>query len=349
MFICVSIAKLLAFLLALICLPVVIIIVVTIFFYRTFVRLCACFRGDLGSILPCSSALLAGDEIYKQPLMCNVAMFQFEGICDVSFMSVFVQDNWLGATSSDGKFKYSELRQAVVQFMGFFFWKNDTSFDVKNHVKLYGNEELEIVESHRKLNEIWNELSMKPFDAGRSPWEVIVIPDFRENKYCGEGRARWVMIFRWHHCLSDGFSILNLLSSIAIFDITKVAKNHDLSTPRSFLSSCSMATQLIFSAPYVILELLCQRKDKNEWHLNEKKLTRYWHMGVGKNLPISTIQDIKMSLNVSFSAVLLAGVAGTLRQMMASQDGEGKKLPESITCGIPLPIYKHPEKLRNNW
>lgn len=348
-FICVTIAKLLTFLLAIICLPVVTIIVISIFLYRTFVRFCACCHGDLGGILPSTSALLAGDEIYKQPLTCNVAMFQFEGNCDVSFMSIFIQDNWLGATTSEGRFKYSELRQYIVQFMGLFFWKNDTNFDVRNHVKLYGNEELETVESQRKLNEIWNELSMKPFDAGRSPWEVIVIPDFRENSYCGEGRARWVMIFRWHHCLSDGFSILNLMSSIAIFDIRKVAKNNDLSTQKSFLSSCGMATQLIFSAPYVILELLCQSKDKNEWHLSEKKLTRYWHLGVGKNLPISTIQDIKIGLNVSFSAVLLAAVAGTLRQMMAIQDGEEKKLPESITCGIPLPICKHPEKLRNNW
>ncbi|CAG7824678.1 unnamed protein product [Allacma fusca] len=309
-----------------------------------------CCGSGLGRMVPTRSAMFASDEIYTQPLMTNVARFVFDGTLELRTIEKLIDQNWVQARSTSGNLKYPELKQYVTVWLGYFFWKNDEDFNIKNHVKLYFNQKPGNFISDMEVNDAWNEMSMKPFDRDRSPWEVILIPFYRQNRHKGDESSKSVLIFRWHHALSDGFSILNLLSCIADLNMSSVARMGR----KQNVSCCSgigKSFKLFFTAPWVILTLITARKDRNPWHLEENKMTRYWHLGVGPSIPIQIVHELKTNYSVSFACVLLAAVTGSMRKLMVKgfEMNSLKPVPWTISCGVPFPLPDHPDKLRNHW
>jgi hypothetical protein len=66
----------------------------------------------------------------------------------------------------------------------------------------------------------------------------------------------------------------------------------------------------------------------------------------GVTLPASIVKEIREKHNVTFTAVLMAAVAGGVRNYMLAH---GIKIPKKMHVTQPLPWPGHPDKLRNFW
>jgi len=127
--------------------------------------------------------------------------------------------------ASDGSDKYPELRQSLVPYSGYLFWKWDSNFDIRNHVTYGYNGSFKMDED--SFNKAQKALLRKPYQKDRSPWEAILIPEFI-SKYNPEQGPQTLILVRFSHALTDGLSIAKMIIEECKKDIPKqqVAETH---------------------------------------------------------------------------------------------------------------------------
>lgn len=82
-------------------------------------------------------------------------------------------------------------------------WEGDPHFDLVNHVH---EQVLDPPGSERKLRELASRINQERFDFRRPPWAVHIVSGVE-----GNGSA---IIVQFHHCISDGIGMQNVLSAL---------------------------------------------------------------------------------------------------------------------------------------
>jgi hypothetical protein len=303
------------------------------------------FRPDLGKMITTRSAVIATDNPSKNPQWNLCVWLVLEGDFDFERFRENFLSNIVYKKDAGGTLLHPEYQQFYKRWIGFLFWKWEEKFDIKEHMRyLFSKDEncKSKPTSDEELKKIIKDLTAKPFEQGKSPWEFLFLPNYLETGDSTPQKS--VLIFRVHHGFCDGFTILWLLmKEVNNISMENVAKPAEL-RKNIFLRILTAATFWI-RAPYDFLKLIVKSKDNNEWHLPEDQLQRPFNTAFTRRIPLDYIKSIKSSHNVSFTAVVMAALTGGLRQKMLEK---GVKVPDYVTTAIAVPMPGHPTKLRNH-
>jgi len=134
------------------------------------------FRKDLGKMLPTMSTFFAIDGVYENP-KCNVSCtFVIEGTVDSSKARSSFNDFFKSLLKdSNGNDRYQELKQYLVQWFGYYFWKTDPCFDPDNHLSCLQED---IQHTERDLRRVWQDLMERNWPLSKPMWKVILVPKY---------------------------------------------------------------------------------------------------------------------------------------------------------------------------
>ena len=222
------------------------------------------------------------------------------------------------------------------------FWKWDKNFSLNHHIRVYDNQEPELklpeVCTEEDLKRVTGGLISRPFPEGRSPWEILLIPKYRagDNE---SGKEQTVIVFRIHHAMADGYSILKMLLKLFNVEGSKV--------PKPNFPKLSLWQRLVrvlvfpFRLPFDIAsQMVVDSFDGNNcWHLLDTKLTRQYHTFFSDQVPVEQIKEIKNKYEIGYNAAVYSIAAGGVRRLMQEA---GQKVPKNLSCFVPFPLPKHP-------
>lgn len=171
-----------------------------------------------------------------------------------------------------------------------------------------------------------------PFEQGRSPWELFLVPQTETNHL--------TVLLRLHHCLGDGMSIIKMFNLMVDGGKMPMPKPTPNNGGNILKKIC-----LPFLAAYDLSIQTLQPIDSNSWHLPKEKLLRKPNSCLSLPIPMRLVKDIKNETKSSFAGVVLASFAGGLRTFMLEN---GFEVPDIITVGASLPFPGHPDKMRNH-
>jgi len=159
--------------------PVILSSILPFVIYRTFVKYCAkVFRKDLGNILSPRSSTFAADRITESPKVNIVCALILEGELDLKKLQSDFTTHVINNAPKDGKGvnrRYQRLFQYIVNWGGYYFWKDDNSFDLNNHIKSLPSEAQHTEKDLIALQQLY--LGRK-WAHKRPLWEFVLVPNY---------------------------------------------------------------------------------------------------------------------------------------------------------------------------
>ena len=134
----------------------------------------------------------------------SVLSFESEGSFDelVNKFRQAILERMVEARKANGKLLYPRFRCYIRPGLFQYFFREDRSFDIENHVLKW---EGEVPRSKDELAGIVSKLSNEPLPDGRSLWRFVCIPtSFGNNDF--------ILLFRISHALADGISFMKFLT-----------------------------------------------------------------------------------------------------------------------------------------
>ena len=334
--------------------PIFLLFLLPIYGFRFVVsRLVVLCDSSIDKILTTRSSCSGAEPIYKGPKCSLIVVNIFEGTLSVDEYRHVYQTRVIDSKDVNGKFRKPEFQQFVTKRCGFLFWKWEENFDIKKHIRAYdGKFKDQFLNGSKPVNletitEVTDELVYQPFKRLKSPWEALLIHNYRESDpVSGEpvGPASTVMILRIHHCLGDGFSIMKTFN----YDITQ-AKEFDSAVPKYVSpkrrSPVLRALEFLFSAPYEFLSEATNAVDVNSWHVPRDQLKIKLNSAISHPIPMEYVKEVKNLNKASFTALIIECFTAALRKFM---NEAGYSIPDTIHCVTPLPVPGHPDKMRNH-
>lgn len=248
-----------------------------------------------------------------------------------------------------GREVYPEYKQFVELWFGFAFWKNDSHFDIHNHIKFY-NLDGRLV-STKEATLLTETLLNKQFQIGKSPWELNVVYNYDDPEL--PAGPKTVMIFRIHHSLADGYSILCSL----VEGILQEPLQSQCKLPTPTFSKRGKWAEILFrvTLPVRIMrdagDYFVKAARENPFNVPDGKKAWKQHYGRAELVPIQKIKDIKNKLGVTFTSVLLAAVSASLSAVTKEKLLKLNRTNriERAAFFIPLPVQGgHPNALTNH-
>jgi len=155
--------------------------------YRICVKYCAkVFRKDLGDMLSPRSSTFAVDKITTSPKFNVIFSIVLEGDLDLkNFRSEFesrVTKN--NPKDSKGNDRYKKLFQYVVNWGGYFFWKDDKSFDLSNHINSLPDN---IGHTEKDLMALNQTYLGRKWPNKRPLWKFVLVPNYTPSHSTSSG------------------------------------------------------------------------------------------------------------------------------------------------------------------
>jgi len=226
------------------------------------------------------------------------------------------------------------MKQYLTKWCGFFFWKQVSNFNIKNHYGIHTNDEVQ----ESEICEIISNWISEPFPEHQSPWYFLIIPNFTPEGDTSSEK-KFAVLMRVHHCISDGFSIMKAFNRMTDEPAKLVVPEAGMSRRTWF----DIWTQLALT-PYRLMKLIAVF-DTNPLTVNETSNQLSFTMP--QKIPVALLKEIKDYYNAgSISTVILAAFAGTLRRAMLNG---GFEVPNLVHCAMPFPIPGHPDDALTNY
>ena len=160
------------------------------------------FVPKSGKILTSRSSLSGTDRIYEFPKYSLVVVSIFEGEVPLQLFVSAIAKRVVAATDAQGKLLRPEFKQFVRRRFGFLFWHEEANFNIEDHVRIYDGKYKCQLQGQEVTPEILmlvaNELAYKPFKKDSSPWEVLILHNYRESPDAPLSTASIIHI---HHSL----------------------------------------------------------------------------------------------------------------------------------------------------
>lgn len=327
------------------------------------------FRPDLGSILNGLSSYLANDYFYnkKSPRANLVISLYVQGReMSIEELKENIMDNWIHAKNvKTGKLKFAQFRQYPERWLGFTFYKKcmDT-FDISNHVYTHNqpNNEMDFF-GDEDINNICENLVNNPYKPCTSLWEVHLVKNYISDKMktCDPTEKSFVLIFKFHHSLADGYSILAaLVEGFGEQEFSDIKLPTPRFPKRNIIQKIFYYVLLPFKVLFEFSYIFSHIFQSSPWKIENDK--KEWSQFCAKSdsISIQKIKFIKNKLGVSFTSVLLYSISSAIyktfqnlkvKSLNTSQFEsffEGEFSLNSISCASALPLLGHPGSLTNH-
>ncbi|ODM90900.1 O-acyltransferase WSD1 [Orchesella cincta] len=313
------------------------------------------YSATLGKIVDAPATLFAVEFLpsfrHLSPKCVIVTTMVADGKWSVNETRKLIEERWVSFSD------YPELKQYVERWNGFLFWKNDLNFSIENHVRsheLEGHSDSEFDENQRQF--VRNLLN-KPFHPKRSPWEWFVIKNYKNASLEKESEhgEMTLNIFRFHHCLGDGYSFARALMEKLIetpfetpFDKLPPSQPSAFWSKDTFLAALYLPLQFSLDMRNVF-ELFYASQlytRKTPLHaLDEEDSLNYKKHAVC--IPIKRIKEIKKKLGVSFTGVLLAALSAGITKLLQKKN-KTNEVTKTVKLFVVLPLPGRPTKLQNH-
>ena len=250
---------------------------------------------------------------------------------------------------------HDRFRQRVVEHRGAFrtrsYWQTDPEFDLRAHVRRFI---LPAPGDTKTLNDTVARLLTAPLDLSRPLWTFTLIEGY-------EGGS--VFFGRIHHCIGDGAALVRVLLALADESAAgaRPAPAPAAARPRAailpqgrkraghpahLLSLAARGGQLAGKFVAVLAKLALMTTDDQTAFKGE--------VGVGKavawsrGIPLDDVKFVKNTMGATVNDVLVAAMAGALRQYVAARGGnpQGKRIQAMVPVDIRAP---HDTKLTNRF
>lgn len=126
-----------------------------------------------------------------------IALLTLDGEIDESRLRAVLEERLLPHRKFSQRVKESPLR------VGLPHWENEPGFSLDHHLF---RRRLRAPGEDQELGAVLDELVNVPLDFDRSPWRVYIIDG---------GKTGSVLVAQIHHCMGDGFALLDLVLSLA--------------------------------------------------------------------------------------------------------------------------------------
>jgi len=342
-------------LLVLLLIPIFISCICPIYLVRAVVLIASkILRPDLVEILGVRDTFYGIDDINSAPKSSVVITLILDGRFDRHTAVSRMQSVVSKPGTKKFETKYPELRRHLVKWMGFLFWKEDQDFRVENHVHYHnqtgggipdqnGNLTVDQKIDDEYLKRLERQVVNEPYCAGRSAWEMKIVPNYVPAIGKGGVTDYTAILFKIHHSFVDGYSLVRLA-------VTEVCDGSldDIPLPQFPAPSCLrdflLSLFLLFKAPYDALSEVLETSDRNILKLAEEKVTNEITSALSPPIPAQLFKNVAQHFQVSFTAVVVGGISGGIRKWAAKN---GKSIPDSFKCLCPFPVPGHPDRLGN--
>ena len=231
-----------------------------------------------------------------------------------------ILERMVNAKKPTGELLYPRIRCCIRPGLFQYFFQEDKSFRMENHVFKW---EGEVPSSKEELASIVSKLSNEAFPKGVSPWYFCCVP----INYGDQGFAA---VFRMSHSLADGVALTKFL----------VNQLPDKSTPQKepvkFTASKSKAHLLAkaaFILPCFFIKLLLSFADRSILHgpkiSGAKKVA--WHEG----FELELVKQIKTATGTTVNDVLMSCLSRAIRRYFQKR---GVENPPDFTASVPVDI-----------
>jgi hypothetical protein len=312
------------------------------FIYRKFIDFSAhLIHGEeLRKILTLMTSVFAMDDLYDRPMANMLVLLTVEENVEIDrFREIFFK-NVLNARSSDGELKYPELKQCIVNWGGYSFWKECPDFNVDKHIRIYNATR----PSHtdKDIQHLRESLVNAKWERNKPLWEVILVQNHYPKGASNPGPPTTIFV-RYHHTVGDGYSWLNLI--IQYLCQKPTFKNALPSVPRRSLASRLLFwVSFPFKCAWALAEFQLLNHFRFDWRGLDAGIKRDYFHTVTEPIPLESIKEIKNHFGVTFASVLHAVLTGVHRKMLQRK---GFLVPKEIPCWMTLPLPGHSLKLRN--
>lgn len=291
-------------------------------------------------------------ESYQAGCGCNVVLYI---VCDGAMSLDSLRQQFLFKLMPKPHSKSqcdpcARLRQLWTKYVGFLFWKWERDFRIEKHIRQYDYSNIgmvlpEEVCSEEDLKRISAPLLAWPFDAGQSPWELLLMEKYKSDDN-NDDHPQCVIALRIHNALSDGISILQML--LRLFDHEKEdfakARFPQLSLARK------IGTNLLVTlrGPYDLASKLfvdCyDDSSSNCWCMVDKQRPNEYHTFFSNAIQLEHIKEIVRRHKVCFNAAVYSVTAGATLKLMSEA---GQKIPNKLSTLHSYPLPAHPGGLDN--
>lgn len=231
----------------------------------------------------------------------------------------------LMAVLHDRLLKFDRFRQKVVRHEVRSWWEEDSYFSIYNHVKALT---LDNPDSKEDLQDVASTLMNTGLDFRHPLWQIHYIEHFQAGS---------ALIIRIHHCIADGMSLVRLLLSLtdAEADPASVALTSEKPTTGAgsrhhegmwdVLTHPSHLKKLAKNGVSAIAELARVTLGANDPpSLLKGTISGVKKVAWAEPFALADVKRIGKKLNATVNDVLVAAVAGALRQHFLRNIGESE-------------------------
>ena len=237
-----------------------------------------------------------------------------------------VLERMVNAKKPSGELLYPRIRCCIRPGFFQYFFQEDKSFRIENHVFKW---EGEIPTSKEELASIASKLSNEAFPKGLSPWYFCCVP----INYGDQGFAA---VFRTSHSLADGVALTKFL----VNQLPDPGRSTPQKEPVKFTASTSKALLLAKAGlilPRFFIKLFLSFADRSILHgpkiSGAKKLA--WHEG----FELELVKQIKTATGTTVNDVLMSCLSRAIRRYFQRR---GVENPPDFTASVPVDIRLSP-------
>lgn len=268
----------------------------------------------------------------------------FLGVPDLTKIKEDFTLKILNCRDSHNKLRYPELRQSIISWCGFLFWKNVPNFELSIRLILPLSFDLYSTQGRSLLINM-SELGWK---FGRQVlWEIVLIP-VQSGEY-------FDIIFRYHHALGDGVSILNLFSNVTHPDLVgQVVPPKMMGRGLACTKSCQnwafISTLVMIPydlAAYVEAQLISLFSTDVFSAIDRNTSGFSGRISYAPSLPpisFSTMKKLANENNISLTTFMYHCLTNSVRKAALKR---GVSPSADILVNFPMLSKDHPDKMRN--
>lgn len=207
-------------------------------------------------------------------------------------------------------------------------WEEEPGFSLDGHLRRVRLERRPDAEADDEaLRDLVTSIANEPVDFARSPWNVVVVDGVGR-----EGRNS-AMIARLHHCLGDGFALLDILLSLADgaedkpVAPPKIAPPHasalpkrEVEEPHGWLDWASQAGRTARDVSVALGHLLLLSFDAP--NVFRGTLVGERRLAWSAPIPVTRVKELARAHAVTINDVLLTILAGAYRRYMLAKGAE---------------------------
>lgn len=276
-----------------------------------------------------AEAVYGGDVVWMQNGPENrgiiSALLVFDGQMDLELFRKRIVETMIKKPSGQIGHPYRRSLKRVSKGLFNVFWTEEDEFNIDEHIREWPD----VATSKEMLRHIMSQICNLPFPAGMSQWEFVVIPSI-EN-----GACKTNLMFRLHHSLADGVSLVNYLTKVLPDN-----KSHDVPlkkfTGRDRILMTLKGTLL---SPLFLMKMLTVRADQTILH--GKPLTGQKLVTWSDPLDIRVVKKIKAATKTTLNDVLVTCVTASVREYFIKRD---LAPPQDLSVSIPIDLRNNTDK-----